>query len=254
MTMESPQQSSAQLTGIQWVVFDVVGTLLFADPPLHMAYHRIGKRFGSTVTPVEARERFELAMRECRLREADTEETPSKPTAALRKSGTTSWQTSEEDEREFWSRVVERVLPDVSDRSGCFDELFDHFAKPGSWQCFMDVEETLPLLQQRGVQCALASNFDHRLHTVCAGLPALEAISTRLVASEVGYRKPAPEFYAALVAACGDERSSILMVGDSLEEDVAAPRRYGLAALHLDRSGQGAGDIRSLSELLQRLV
>ncbi|MEZ6055095.1 MAG: HAD-IA family hydrolase [Planctomycetaceae bacterium] len=240
---DGSEDVAAASTGVSWVVFDVVGTLLFADPPVHMAYHRIGQKYGSSITPIAARERFGLAMRECRLHEVDTPDaTPC-----------SEHQTSEDLERSFWRRVIDRVLPDVSDRQGCFDELYDHFARPTSWQCFADVEETLEQLNLRGIRFALASNFDHRLHEICEGLPAISSISTRLIASEVGWRKPSSEFYAAMVKACGGRGENILMVGDSPDEDVAAPKRAGLRALWLDRSGKGPGDIRSLLDLIPQL-
>ena len=47
---------------IRCIAFDVVGTLLFADPPVHMAYHRIGRKFGSQLDPESVRQKFRDAM------------------------------------------------------------------------------------------------------------------------------------------------------------------------------------------------
>lgn len=218
------------LTDIQWVVFDAVGTVLFADPPVHMAYHRIGLKYGAQITPEEALRRFRTSFHQ---RRED------------------SLATSEARERAFWEALVHDVLPDVPDASGCFAALFEHFARPASWGCYMDVEETFDALRARGLSIALASNFDARLHSVCAGHPPLAGVSTRLISSEVGWKKPSPEFFRALVERCGVAPKQILMVGDDRENDVLAARRAGLQAIHLDRSGKGGDDcLTSLEELL----
>ncbi|MFG2048579.1 HAD family hydrolase [Micromonospora sp. NPDC048935] len=50
-------------------------------------------------------------------------------------------------------------------------------------------------------------------------------------------KKPAPEFYAAVVAAAGVPAEQIVYVGDSWEHDVVAPRRAGLRSVWLNRHG-----------------
>ena len=68
---------------------------------------------------------------------------------------------------------------------------------------------------------------------------------------EAGAIKPDPAIYAAVCAALGCAAHEVLMVGDTLEADVAGPRRFGMAALHLARKGSSpAADwITSLNEL-----
>ena len=44
----------------------------------------------------------------------------------------------------------------------------------------------------------MASNFDSRLHAVCEGHHVLHRISRRVVSSEIGHRKPGPQFFQAL--------------------------------------------------------
>jgi putative hydrolase of the HAD superfamily len=237
---------------IKCIAFDVVGTLLFADPPVHMAYHRIGKQFGSRLDPVTIRQKFRESM--------------SRRSAGLGPSadilGDSALQgvpvdghiTSESAEADFWRSVINEVLPDVEDQEGCFRALFEHFAQPGAWSCYMDVEETLPVLVARGYRLALASNFDSRLHAVCEGHPSIQGISRRVISSEIGHRKPSPRFFERLAQECGCEPSQILMVGDDAEHDVQAAREIGMQALHLDRSGGlGPPAISTLDELLDRL-
>lgn len=242
------------LTNIKCIAFDVVGTVLFADPPVHMAYHRIGRKFGSQLDPVTIRQAFRAAMsrRSANLGAADDILGNSALEGAPPADG---HATSEAAEADFWRSVIREVLPDVEDQESCFQALFEHFALPTAWSCFMDVEETLPILANRGYTIALASNFDARLHTVCEGHPVLKGISRRVVSSEIGHRKPSPRFFARLVHECGCEPSEVLMVGDDAEHDVRAAFNYGIQALHLDRSGTlGPPAISSLDELLDILT
>lgn len=213
----------------KWIAFDAVGTLIFADPPAHLAYHRIGREYGSRARPEEVLHRFR--------------------TALLRRSAVTESTTSEAGEHRFWREVVGEVLPDVADPDGCFEELFSHFAQPGSWQCHADVEATLSEAARRGCRLAIASNFDGRLHSLCDGLEPLQLIERRVISSEVGARKPREEFYHSLLDACGCAPGELLMVGDDHDNDVAAPRRLGIPAIHLDRSGAREDAIHSLSDL-----
>ena len=221
-----------KLSSIRWIAFDAVGTLIFADPPVHLAYYRIGQKYGSGLSPGEVRIRFQAAFAE------------REPVAAADATG----------EREFWRSVVADVFADVDAPEACFEELFAHFAEPASWQCFADVEETLAELAGRGFRLAIVSNFDTRLHGICDGLPELCSITRRIISSEVGVRKPHPSFYRAVMTACECSVDEVLIIGDDHENDVAGPRRLGISAWHLHRGTGGDGDcVRSLSEVVDRL-
>ena len=53
----------------------------------------------------------------------------------------------------------------------------------------------------------------------------------------VGYRKPEAGIYRYACEALGVEPSSVLMVGDNLENDYDMPKRLGMQARYLKRSG-----------------
>jgi putative hydrolase of the HAD superfamily len=236
---------------LRCIAFDVVGTLIFADPPVHMAYHRIGKKFGSQLDPIAIRQSFRDALSR---REGAVEGVNDVlgDTLAIADGGGHS--TSEEAELQFWRDVVCEVLPDVEDKEACFAALFEHFAQPASWSRFMDVDEVLPVLRDRGFTLAMASNFDSRLHAVCKGHATLDLIDRRVISSEIGHRKPARAFFEALIRTCGCEPSEMLMVGDHAQHDVEAARDCGLQAVHLDRSGTaGPVAIASLDELFEKI-
>lgn len=238
---------------VRWIAFDAVGTLIFADPPVHLAYYRAGKRYGSRMRPEEVRARF----RECFARRGRSTSSSAEPmgnAVSSEASGSAAASCSEASEREFWKQVVAEVLHDISDPGACFEELFEHFACPQSWQVFADVEETLAEARRRGIGLAIASNFDARLHAVCDGLPEIAAIERRCVSSEIGHRKPDAAFYQRLLTDCGCEPQDLVMIGDEFDSDVAAPRNMGIRALHLDRTAPRAGErLSSLTELWDQL-
>jgi putative hydrolase of the HAD superfamily len=143
------------------------------------------------------------------------------------------------------------VIDDASDPEACFAELYDHFARPEHWRLFDDVAPTLERLQRRGLRCALASNFDRRLHGICRGRPELQSIERIVVSTDVGVCKPSSRFYSALLDACDCRPDEVLMIGDDDEADVLGPKRLGISAILIDRHGQAAApnSIRSLTEL-----
>lgn len=239
----------------KWIAFDAVGTLIFADPPVHLAYYRAGKRYGSQLRPEEVRRRFQEAfVRRGRALFANAEPMGNQVTSET--SGPMTNACSEASERTFWKGVVADVLDDVGDQAACFEDLFEHFARPESWQVFADVEETLAEARRRGIRLAIASNFDARLHAVCDGLPELAVIERRCVSSGIGHRKPERGFFERLLSECGCAADELLMVGDDYEADIAGPQAMGIRAVHLDRKapreGQRISSLTGLWDVLDR--
>ncbi len=130
--------------------------------------------------------------------------------------------------------IVRQVLDDVSDFESCFQQLFNHFGEDSAWRTEADVDRVLPELASRGYSLGLASNYDRRLRRVVAGLGALAPVEHLLISSEVGWRKPAAQFFAALARAVALPAEQILYVGDDLINDYDAARAAGLHAILYD--------------------
>ncbi|MGD9855694.1 MAG: HAD family hydrolase [Planctomycetaceae bacterium] len=220
-------------TGLRWIAFDAVGTLITADPPAADVYHRIGSRHGSQLRLEEVG---------CRFAESSG-----------RRTSDDNLSSSESIEHDFWRAVVGDVLTDVRDAEACSAELHAWFAQPSAWRCFEDVEPALTTLAERGYRLAIASNFDGRLHPVCKGLPPLESVATRVVSSEMGWRKPHAGFFQGLSSACGCRPGQILMVGDDIRNDVRAAEEAGLKAVWLDRH-RTIDAARDSTPIIQSLV
>ncbi len=232
-------------SSIQWLVFDAVGTLIQPNPSVPVAYHSIASRYGSQISVDEIGSRFRRA-----FRQSETDQFPNGPAAG------SHYVSSDSIEKARWRWIVEEVVPDVNNIQQCFAELWDHFARPSSWSVFDDVGSTLSALRKAGYRLVIASNFDSRLHSVCRGHEVLSAIEQSFVSSEMGYRKPAKEFYSSLIARCGCPPNQILMIGDDPEHDVAGPIAANMHAMLIDRKSTSydTNSIRSLDRLLSTSV
>lgn len=187
---------------VQAIFFDAVGTLIFPNPSAADIYADVGRRHGSRLVLDEVRERFTAAFaREEALDHA----------AGLR--------TSEEREQQRWRNIVAAVLDDVGDPQACFDELYEHFARPEAWRVDPAAARILRQFRDKGHRLGMASNFDRRLRTVVAGLRELQPMTHFVVSSEIGWRKPAPQFFAAMCRDVDLPATRILLIGDDLVND-----------------------------------
>jgi len=205
------------LHGIQAIVFDAVGTLLHPEPGAGVAYAEVGRRLGSRYSLAEITQRFAVAYG--REEERDLAD---------------NLRTSEVRERQRWQAIVAEVLDDVVDPARCFAELYAHFSRPQAWRCEAGIEPILDALAARGIRVAMASNMDHRLRDVVAGFPELRRLDPLVISAEVGWRKPAREFYTALCSSLNLPANRILYVGDDRVNDFDGAAAAGLRPVLFD--------------------
>jgi putative hydrolase of the HAD superfamily len=218
---------------VRAVFFDAVGTLIVPDPPAGEVYAAVGRRHGSRLTVEEVCPRFRDAFRR--------EEAFDLQHGLL---------TDEAREERRWRHIVAAVLDEVADGEACFRDLFEHFSRPEAWRCTPDAGPVLAEVSRRGYRLGLASNYDSRLRSVVAGLPELAPVQHLVISSEVGWRKPAPEFFAALVRQAGLAPEAILFVGDDPVNDHEGARAAGLRSLLLDPCGPNENCLTRLGDLL----
>jgi putative hydrolase of the HAD superfamily len=226
-----------RLSGIQAVYFDAVGTLIHPEPPAAVVYAEVARRFGSSLAQAVIAERFKEAF--------GREET-------LDQAG--AYRTSEEREVRRWQHIVASVLDDVTDPDACFKELYQHFGQPEAWRCDPQASSVLNQLAASGYVLGMASNYDQRLRRVVSGKTELRLLTRLVISSEVGWRKPAAEFFAALCRSAGMSAERILYVGDDPANDYRAAENAGLRPLLLDRKGKGTGAVTQRVEQLIQLV
>ena len=138
---------------------------------------------------------------------------------------------------------MREVLDDITDRERCFEELYTHFAQPQAWRLDPDAAAVLSELSGRHL-LGVASNYDGRLHAVVKSLPEFRPIQHVVIGSEVGWRKPAPQFFEAVCARVGLPPAQVLFVGDDPVNDYWGPVAAGLPAVLIGKTG--IGDLRML--------
>jgi putative hydrolase of the HAD superfamily len=212
--------------GVRAIFFDAVGTLIHPEPSAPRVYAEIGRRYGSRLEEATIVTRFRTAFQ--REEEADR---------------AASWRTSETREVERWRRIVGEVLSDVNHPEACFQALFAHFGRPQAWRIEPRAESLLGALRDRGFALGIASNYDHRLRVVAAGTPLFFPVAHWAISSEIGWRKPAPEFFAAACAQAQQPAARVLVVGDDWENDYQGAHAAGLVAVLVDPAGRFPGTV-----------
>lgn len=92
----------------------------------------------------------------------------------------------------------------------------------------------LPVLRRQGLRLGMLSNAPYPAKTMRAmfqrqGLaPSFDAI---VLSSEVGWRKPSPQVFLALLSRLGVTASRCWFVGDEMEADLMGARSMGMTAI-----------------------
>ena len=105
---------------------------------------------------------------------------------------------------------------------------------------FDGVLPMMHFLKQRGLKLGLVSNVSsaHTEPVVRFGLDGL--FDAMLFSCDQGCQKPDPEIYRELCRRLGVEPGAVLMVGDSLANDVLAPASLGMMTAWVAEAGEGA--------------
>lgn len=215
---------------VRAIVFDAVGTLLIPHPPAIDAYFQVGAQHNSQLTLEQVAENFLLAFR-----------------AEEEKDLLHEHRTSEERELQRWRDIVHNSLPDVQDPDACFEHLYQHFATAPAWKLTPGIGDLLDWLHRRNYSLAIGSNYDHRLRAVVDAFPELSVLSQRIISSEVGWKKPSPNFFVAVCDSLSLPPEQILFIGDDLANDYEAAKAAGLQTLLYDFNNRAPVGIPCIS-------
>jgi len=202
--------------GVTAIVFDVVGTLVEPAVSVAETYERAGRRHGIDLDPKMVKDRFAVAWR--RQESIDA-------------AAATPFATSRVRERERWREIVEDVFGPGSPAAAIFADLWAHYALPEAWR---PVPRGVTLAQtaiDAGLVVAVASNFDERLLSIAPHLDPLTRVDGVFPSSEIGWRKPAAEFFHHVERRLERRPEQLLYVGDDPELDVAAAVAAGWRAM-----------------------
>ena len=161
--------------------------------------------------------------------------------------------------REEWRRIVEDSFDGLVPREvarDAFEELYDHFSGPEPWVVADGAVEAFAALRSDGLRLGILSNWDSRL-VECLERLGLAGFFDHLVISyRVGVEKPHPRIFEEAARVAGVPPSTLLMVGDSLEQDILPARRLGWRTLWISHEKGGRAEIdrvESFRETLERI-
>jgi putative hydrolase of the HAD superfamily len=134
------------------------------------------------------------------------------------------------------AEVLRRSLPsEASSLSG--GELVEVLLESLRFTPFPDAATTLGTLRASGIHTTVVSNWDCSLPGVLAGIGLGGMLDAVVTSAEAGARKPDRRIFEAALGAVRCRPDRALLVGDSLEIDVAGGRAAGIRSILLDRGG-----------------
>lgn len=152
-------------------------------------------------------------------------------------------------------RVRELLGRDLDDDEA--DELFGGYLwrYEAGWSMYADTMPCLDRLQKEGVALGVLTNGDRAQQMQKIDRFGLAGYFDAIVcSSDLPYGKPHPGSFEAAAAALRRSTADVLMVGDSLENDVRGALRAGLRAVLLDREGGYTGGDVTMITTLEELV
>jgi putative hydrolase of the HAD superfamily len=210
---------------IRAVTFDVGGTLIKPWPSVGDVYAEVARDFGIHVGASELDRMF----------------------ASI-------WSARQDFDysRGAWRQLVNRTFAELISRppeEGCFDAIYQRFARASAWRVFRDVRPALAQLKAQGLKAGIISNWDERLRPLLEELGLLRWFDAAISSHEAGHCKPAREIFEQAAERLSSPPGTIVHVGDSEREDVRGARAAGFRALLLRRCLDTAGAISSLGSL-----
>lgn len=229
---------------IQGITFDAGQTLLEPILPPEETYHRVFQKLGYSVVFEEVKKAFRQAWK---ARDHGKELQIDR------------YSRFPEGEKGFWRDFVFEVMDRLNlsnHRESCFEFLYDYFRRPSAWRLFEDAKEVIPRLKQKKLKLAVISNWDSYLETLLKSLRIDVYFDAIIISAKEGIAKPSPLIFQKALKSLTLPPSSVLHVGDSLQDDWLSAKAVGMEALLLVRQGKPPGNypsIRSLWELLKLL-
>lgn len=117
-------------------------------------------------------------------------------------------------------------------------DIYDEWSACHHFSLYEDVPDVMRELHARGVTIGLISNTQRCLTSFQSHFALDGLFSVTVSSAEHGYMKPHPSiFEAALRQACVTAAESV-MVGDSVQHDIAGARQIGMRAILVARPGR----------------
>lgn len=213
----------------QAIFFDAAGTLIHLEKTVGFHYAYVAERIGL---------RLDASALDAAFAECWKQAPPRPPIHGPREDDDKGWW------RELVDRVLDRVAPGLGelDRDAFFEGAYSHFAEPGVWELYPEVNEVLGALHGR-FELAVISNFDGRLRMILEHLGLTNFFSHVFLSSELGADKPDPEIFGRALRLIRKRPDQTLHVGDDPVRDWEGAGRAGLKVFRLERPRNSLQDL-----------
>jgi putative hydrolase of the HAD superfamily len=210
----------------QVICLDAVGTLFGVRQSVGDIYSQVANKYGVNCHPELLNQHFYTA-----FKAATPCIFPGTPAAEI-----------PHQEYQWW-RAINRqtftaagTIDQFSDFDVFFEDLYQYFTTAAAWEIYPDVIPALQDWLQAGVDLAVVSNFDSRLHSVLQALALDRYFSTVTISTEVSAAKPQSAIFIAALAKYPCAARSAWHIGDSHSEDYLGAASAGLTPIWLNRS------------------
>jgi HAD superfamily hydrolase (TIGR01549 family) len=153
-----------------------------------------------------------------------------------------------------WGSFPEQILEAIgytrSDKAEVARNLRrETWENPYNYYLSDDVLPTLIGLKDAGIRIACVSNEDVHLNNFFVHFGIDQYFDFILVSEEVNCEKPNKLIFEEALNRANMEANEVLFVGDSYISDYEGPRKVGIKAVLLDRSGQNKKNIEKIGKL-----
>jgi HAD superfamily hydrolase (TIGR01549 family) len=204
------------------VLFDVLGTLVRLEPPWPLLRANLAARHAIEVSEEQAKEAIRAEMSYYIDHHAEGVDRPRL-----------------DDLRSRCAAVLGEHLP-ASAGQLTNDELTELLLDSLRFVPYPDAAPTLGRLRVAGVRAAVVSNWDCSLGAVLGELGLGGMLDAIVTSAQTGAKKPEATIFRAALEHLRCPPESAILVGDSLDTDVAGGRAARIRSVLLDRSGAAA--------------
>ncbi|WP_455284106.1 HAD family hydrolase, partial [[Eubacterium] cellulosolvens] len=135
-----------------------------------------------------------------------------------------------------FAKLFDRLGVGVRQRPAMADLVRRSFAlEMNSWVLFPEVQVMLQQVRDLGLKTGLLSNArsDWAVREIVEQLGLTKYFDAILTSAAVGFRKPRPEPFQQMLELLGLEGTEAIMIGNSMEADVAGARPFGMKTVHV---------------------
>lgn len=209
------------------VFFDAAGTLIHLARPVGWYYAKVAQHQGLEISEEAMEQSFRSAW----------------SSAPARSPG-----VRPDDDKGWWQTVATRTLegavriPAGFNQMEWFETLYEHFAQPGVWLTYEDVEPVLERLRGK-YRLAVLSNFDGRLRRILHDLKIDHFFEKIFISSEIGFEKPDREAFLHATRQMSISSAHGLHVGDDPARDWRGAEAAGLPTFPLHRPEKSLAEL-----------